>query len=629
MCATINKKELISLLESKALQLRIDSLRTTTAAGSGHPTSCLSAADIISALFFYAMHADITCPEKETNDRFILSKGHAIPVVYAAYKQLGVISDKELLACRTFDSVLEGHPTPRFAYNQAATGSLGQGLACGLGMAFDARLKKLAYRVFVMLGDGEIAEGSVWEAADLAAVNKMGNLIAFVDCNGLGQSDHPINDHDAQKIAQKFTAFGWNAQVIDGHNMDAIISALEQIPVQATAPHVIVAKTIKGYGLDGVEGKNGFHGKPFSVQELPVMIENLQKRFTQAASHVLEDIKSVVQTKCTQPKRYQPALVLEKSKHAAAFAKTAKISARKAFGLALADLGHAAHNVIALDGDVKNSTYTDFFEKEFPGRFIQCFIAEQNMVGVATGLALRGNIPFAATFGCFFSRAYDQIRMAAIGKAALRLCGSHTGVSIGQDGPSQMALEDISMMRAIPGSVVLWPSDGVSAYKLTDQMASYCDGISYMKTTRADLPMLYDMSEKFVIGGSKILASSPQDKACIVAAGVTVYEALKAHKILQGKNIFVSILDAYSIKPLDTQTLIKLAKSSGNIVITVEDHYLQGGLGETVAAALCNEDIKVHNLAVTKTPRSASPEELLRYEEIDAAAIVEMVLKTI
>lgn len=621
---------MIKKLEAHALQLRIDSLRITTAAGSGHPTSCLSVADIISALFFNVLKHDLSSPDCATNDRFILSKGHAIPIVYAAYKQLGVISDQEMLTCRQFDSVLEGHPTPRFAYNQAATGSLGQGLACGLGMALDARLKKRDYRVFVVLGDGEIAEGSVWEAADLAAHQQTGNLIAFVDCNGLGQSGEPINDHDAQKIAQKFVAFGWDAQVVDGHNMQSLVSALNNVSSLSGKPHVIVAKTLKGYGLDGIEGKPGYHGKPFTKQEEPVMIALLQKRFASAAGVKIDLSVPVIRATNTKNKNlYNACLDINVSKHFSAFARANKIATRKAFGLALADLGNVAKDVVALDGDVKNSTYTDIFEKEFPDRFIQCFIAEQNMVGVATGLALRGSIPFAATFGCFFSRAYDQIRMAAIGRAAVRLCGSHTGVSIGQDGPSQMALEDISMMAAIPESVVLWPSDGVSTYKLVDCMAAYHDGVSYIKTTRADTHMLYDTTESFEIGGSKVLKSSSLDKACIVAAGITVHEALKAAAELEKQGIHVSIIDAYSVKPLDVATIIKSAKTSGNIVITVEDHYIQGGLGQIVAAALCNENIYVKNLAVTKMPRSASPEELLAYEGIDSSAIVDAVKKNV
>ncbi|MFA6262842.1 MAG: transketolase [Candidatus Babeliales bacterium] len=634
-------KELLHFLAHQALNIRIDSLRMTTQAGSGHPTSCLSAADIAATLFFHTLRYDYTKPSYANNDRFILSKGHAIPVVYAALHQLGVISEQQMLSFRSIDSELEGHPTPRCVYNQAATGSLGQGLSIGLGMALNARYEKLSYRTYVMLGDGEMAEGSVWEAAELAAYEKVDNLIAIADCNTLGQSGASLHPAHAERFAKKFEAFGWHAIVIDGHDLEEIIAALTTAQSTTGKPTAIIAKTFKGYGLESIENKGGYHGKPFTKEELPEQIKALTTRFSVAAN-----FKPTGQFTPLQPVALATALrshehsegvvgsapamslILTKDPHAALFARDKKISTRKAFGYALETLGNNTA-VFALDADVKNSTYTEFFGAAHPDRFVECFIAEQNMVGVATGLALRGKIPFAATFACFFTRAYDQIRMAGIGRVALRLCGSHTGVSIGQDGPSQMGLEDLAMMRAIPQSIVLWPSDGVSTYKLVEQMAQYNDGVSYMKTTRADTPMLYDASEEFPIGGCKVLKSSAQDQACIVAAGITLHEALKAYELLKKQNITVAVIDLYSIKPLDRDTLIRVGTNAGKTIITVEDHYAEGGLGEAVASALCNSGIMVHSRAVTQLPRSGSPEALMKLEGIDAESIVEVVKNSI
>lgn len=622
----IMKQDSINFLAHKALNIRIDSLRATTAAGSGHPTSCLSAADIISVLFFHVLKYDYKNPNYHNNDRFILSKGHAVPVLYAALHQRGIITDEQLLSYRKIDSDLEGHPTPRFAYNEAATGSLGQGLSVGLGMALNARYEGLNYRTYVMMGDAEIAEGSVWEAAELAAYYRVDNLIGFVDCNRLGQSGSTLHAEHAERYGQKFEAFGWKVFVIDGHDIQEIMTAIDQAHEVKDQPTMIIAKTLKGYGLDGIESKAGYHGKPFKKDELPVLINQMHVRFKDAAEYIQEEpvhelLPDTIDQKsmCTNNAL---SLDLATDSVSETFGIGKKISTRKAFGYALASLGKACDKVFALDGDVKNSTFTELLEQEKPDQFVQCFVAEQNMVGVAAGLALRGKIPFASTFASFFSRCYDQVRMAGIGRVPLRLCGSHSGVSIGQDGPSQMGLEDLSMMRAIPGSVVLWPSDGVSTYKLVALMAGYNDGVSYMKSTRADTPMLYDAQEAFVFGGSKVLKSSGNDQVCIVAAGITVHEALTAHKELAGQGIQVSVIDLYSIKPLDAETLIKVAATSGNTILTVEDHYPEGGLGEAVASALRNTGIIINSLSVTKLPRSGSPEELMRFEQIDAAAII-------
>jgi transketolase len=612
-------QDTLSFLSYQALNLRINSLRMTTQSGSGHPTSCLSAADMIAVLFFKTLRYDYQNPSYANNDRFILSKGHAIPVVYAALHQLGIISEQDLLNFRSIDSVLEGHPTPRFAYNEAATGSLGQGLSIGLGMALNARCEKLSYRTYVMLGDGEMAEGSVWEAAELAAYEKIDNLVVLADCNTLGQSGASLHPAHAERFAKKFEAFGWNAIVIDGHDLEQINAALEQAATITGKPTAIIARTFKGYGLNTVENKSGYHGKPFTHEELPAQIEALQQRFSAAAHYTpIEKFNAPAPEKIAVPDRKQSSLNVVTQRI------SGKISTRKAFGYALESLGNNTA-VWALDADVKNSTYTEFFGAKYPERFVECFIAEQNMVGIATGLALRGKIPFASTFACFFTRAYDQIRMAAIGQAAVRLCGSHSGVSIGQDGPSQMGLEDVAMMRAIPHSVVLWPSDGISTCKLVEQMAHYNNGVSYMKTTRADTAVLYDASETFPLGGCKVLRSSAHDIAAIVTVGITVHEALKAYETLKQQNINVAVIDLYSIKPLDRATLLKIGTSANKTIITIEDHYAQGGLGEAVVSELRNTGITIHSRAVSKMPRSGSPEDLMKFEGIDAASIVALV----
>jgi len=620
--------EKILSLKARALQLRIDSIRSTTASKSGHPTTCLSAADIVSVIFFDSINFDLKNPYDEKNDRFIMSKGHGIPVVYAAYKQLGVISDEELMRLRDFDSPLEGHPTPRFVYNEAATGSLGQGLAIGSGMALNAKIDGLNYTTYVMLGDGEIAEGSVWESAEFASFYKLSNLIAIVDCNRLGQTGQTLYGHDVEKYKKKFDAFGWNTIVIDGHDYDQILTAISNAKNSSEKPTVIIAKTYKGFGVDMAKNENNFHGKPFKKDVLEATIDNLVKNFEQDYEYLQsmpELISERLDVEIVPSKKTFPTIKLTTS-YEKFFDKTEKIATRKAFGYGLAALGRESDKVFAVDADVKNSTFIEIFEKEFPKKTFQCFIAEQTMVGVATGLESRGKIPFAATFGAFFTRAHDQIRMAGIGRNALRLCGSHCGVSIGQDGPSQMGLEDLAMMRSIPDSIVFYPSDGVSAYKLVENMANYNDGISYMRTTRGAAPILYDEDEEFVVGGCKVLQQNEDDKVCIVAAGITLHEALKASKILKESGINVSIIDAYSVKPLDSETIIKVAKNSGNKIVVVEDHYIEGGLGEAVAAAVSGEGLSVEILAVKKVSRSGTPESLLAYAEIDAESIVKKVV---
>lgn len=620
--------EKLLFLQNKALNLRIDSARATTQAESGHVTSACSAADIVAAIFFHFLRYELKNPKNPTNDRFILSKGHAIPVIYAAWKQLGVISDEQLMTLRKFDSVLEGHPTPRFAYNEAATGSLGQGLGIAAGMALNARKSNLDYITYCMVGDAESAEGSIWEAAEFCGHYGIDKLIGILDCNRLGQSGETLDDHHMQVYVNKWSAFGWKTFLINGHDINEIVSTIQAAQKITNQPVMIIAKTIKGYGFDDIADKNGYHGKPFSHQDLDKRIKQLQDKFAQAYAY-----KSSLAYTPPSPSPVQKpsqttqttSINLTTDPQVKEFTKDQKIATRKAFGYALAAVGRVNNDVFALDGDVKNSTYTEIFEKEFPDRFVQCYVAEQNMLSVATGLQSRGKIPFAATFACFFTRAFDQIRMAGIGKNALRLCGSHAGVSIGEDGPSQMGLEDIAMFQTVPHSVVLYPSDGVSTYKLVEYMTNYHEGISYLRTTRAATPNIYSIEEPFQIGGCKILKQSHNDVACIVAAGITLHESLKAYDVLAKEGISVAVIDLYSIKPFDRQTVIRVAEQSNNRILTVEDHYFTGGIGQTIASALTNDHIHVDSLYVPDIARSGTPEKNLSWAGIDAEHIVKKI----
>lgn len=602
----------------KAYAMRVNSILMTTQAGSGHPTSALSAADIVAVLFFYGMRFDLHNPDNPNNDRFILSKGHASPILYAVYKELGVLSEEQLLQYRSFDSVLEGHPTSRFAWTEAATGSLGQGLSIGVGMGLNARMDKRDYYTYVLLGDSEISEGSVWEAAELAAFYKLHNIVAIIDVNRLGQTGQTMEGYDLEDIARKFSGFGWHPLLVDGHDVSALIAIVDQARQIKDKPTVIIAKTMKGYGTP-VENKNGYHGKPFVKQEEKAVLAYMKQQFANVI-HV-PDYTWVPKVPKKENVPVHKKIVLDTPP----FDRSKKLATRKAFGLALENAGKKTNNIVVLDGEVKNSTYTEYFADAFPAHFVQSFIAEQNMIGMAVGFAKRGKIALAATFAAFFSRAFDQIRMAAIGKSPLRLVGSHAGVSIGQDGPSQMGLEDIAMMRTLPDSIVLYPADAISTWKLLECMLNWHDSISYLRTTRMDTPIIYDAEHVFSIGGCSVLKQSSHDSVCLVAAGVTLFEALKAHEQLAGKGIYVSVIDLYSIKPLDATTLKQVIGKSGKRVITIEDHYQAGGIGEAVADALKNECFAITNLCVNKLPRSAKPEELLAYEHIDAQAIIQAV----
>jgi transketolase len=616
-------------VEHKAYMLRRWSIMASAHAGSGHPTSCLSAADIVAVLFFNAMRFDPYNYKNPDNDRFILSKGHAAPLLYAAWRELGLLTDEEMLSYRKINSVLEGHPTKRFAYAETATGSLGIGLSVGVGTALCARLDKRNYRTYVLMGDSESSEGSVWEAIQVAAHYKLDNLICFIDVNNLGQSTETMLDYRIKQYVDICEAFGWRVFDIDGHNVHMLMDVIREAHHVHGKPVMIIAKTIKGYGVNFVAGLQGFHGKALTGEEEQKALEQLKNNFPSASQ--FEDHEWKPKPVLRSVAAYTGASTIIKIPQSH-YKKGDKIATRKAYGVALAQLGDSCEAIVSLDAEVKNSTYAEIFESIHPERFFQCFVAEQNMVGMGVGFDCRGRIPFISTFSSFFSRAHDQIRMAAIGNAALRLVGSHCGVSIGQDGPSQMGLEDIAIMRCLPSSIVLYPSDAVSTHKLVEQMARYTDGISYLRTTRMGTPVLYDNEEKFPVGGCKILRQSQHDIACVVAAGITVHEALKAYDILSENNVFVSIIDLYSVKPLDSSTVISVAKSSQNKIITVEDHYPEGGIGEAVLSALRSfsgvgrsENISIQSLAVQRLPRSGKPEELLAMEGIDAAAIVKII----
>ncbi len=603
----------IETLSGIANQLRIHSITATTAAGSGHPTSCCSAADLIAALFFGHMRYDPKDPRYHNNDRFILSKGHAAPLLYAAWAEAGLIPVSELTRLRQIDCDLEGHPTPRLPFVDVATGSLGQGLAVAVGMALCARLDNLDYRTYVLMGDGEVAEGSVWEAASLAGVNNLNNLVALVDVNRLGQSQATAFGHDMAVYEKRFQAFGWRTEVIDGHDMEEIIEVLAAAGL-GHQPLAILAKTIKGAGVSFIQDLDGWHGKALTQDEATRAIAELHPRARSGLGVPIPEPARRPAPNNTAPAVYPPP----------SYTPGQMVATREAYGNALARLGEVDPRLVALDGDTKNSTYADKFFKKFSDRSVECFIAEQNMAGVSTGFATRGKVPFASTFAAFFTRAHDQIRMGSHSQANLKLAGSHVGVSIGEDGGSQMGLEDLAMMRALTGSVVLYPSDAVSTERLVEQMAHH-QGLAYLRTSRPKTPVIYKNTEEFPIGGAKVVRQAAGDKVTVVAAGVTLHQALQAADALAKEGIGITVIDAYSIKPLGKDVIQAAAEKTRHTVVTVEDHYPEGGLGDAVAGELSAEGIRVHKLAVCDLPRSGKPEELLAKYGIDAAAIVKKV----
>jgi transketolase len=597
-----------------AQQLRVDSIRCTTAAGSGHPTSSMSAADLMAVLLTGYLHYDFGNPQNPNNDHLIFSKGHASPLLYSLYKAAGAISDEELMTLRKFGSRLEGHPTPILPWVDVATGSLGQGLPIGVGVALAGKyLDKLPYHIWVLLGDSEMAEGSIWEAFDHASHYKLDNLVGILDCNRLGQRGETELGWNTAAYAARATSFGWNAIVIDGHNYDEINRAFAQAAQPNGSPTLIVAKTIKGKGVSFLENKNGWHGKALNKQQ--------EQQALQELDHVRSKTYPVQKPENRQPAP-EPA---KKALELPTYDGKEDVATRKAYGDALRALGAANPDVIGLDGEVNNSTYAEEFAKAYPDRYFEQYIAEQQLVSAAVGMSVRHKVPFASTFAAFFTRAYDFIRMSAISRANIRLCGSHAGVSIGEDGPSQMALEDLAMMRAVFGSTVLYPCDANQAAQLVALMAEH-EGIVYMRTTREKTPVIYGPADTFSVGGSKVVRQSNNDRVTIVAAGITLHEALKAYDQLKQEGILVRIIDAYSVKPIDTETLLAAAQEVGDKFVVVEDHWPEGGLGDAVLDAFTQRDgplPEVVKLAVQSMPGSGTPAELMDAAGISAQHIVQ------
>jgi transketolase len=600
-----------------AAQLRIDSIRCTTAAGSGHPTSSMSEADLMAVLLTKYLRYDWAEPHYANNDRLIFSKGHACPVLYSMYKAAGAITDQELLTLRKFGSRLQGHPNPHvLPYVDVATGSLGQGLPIGVGMALNGKyLDQLPYRVWVVLGDSECAEGSIWEAFDKASFYKLENLIAILDMNRLGQRGQTDLGWDSPVYAARARAFGWHAIELDGHDLTAIDKAYTEALQQKDKPTVLVAKTIKGSGVSFVANKDGWHGKAMSADQAKQAIAELGGQ-------------RYILIKSPQPEKRRPegpptALAVKPP----SYPLGSKEATRKAYGDALVALGAARPDVVALDSEVSNSTYADEFKKAYPERFFEMFIAEQQLLGAAVGFGVLGKRPFASTFAAFFTRAYDQIRMAAVSNATIHLVGSHAGCSIGEDGPSQMALEDLAMMRAVHGSTILYPCDPNQTAALVEQMVDL-PGISYLRTTREKTNVLYPPGDVFPVGGATVVKRGDNDRVAVIAAGITVHEALKAYETLKAEGTEIRIIDAYTVKPIDKTTLLETVKAVDGKLVTVEDHWPEGGLGDAVLDALATEplnNLRVVKLAVSGLPGSGTPAELMHAAGIDADAILKAV----
>ncbi|MGC5566717.1 transketolase [Streptomyces sp. FR-108] len=592
-------------------QLRVDSVRAAAAAGSGHPTSSMSAADLMAVLLARQLRYDFERPSHPGNDRFVLSKGHASPLLYAAYKAAGAIDDAELLTFRTLGSRLEGHPTPRrLPWVETATGSLGQGLPVGVGIALSGkRLDRVGYRVWVLCGDSELAEGSVWEAAEHAAYEGLDNLTAIVDVNRLGQRGPTRHGHDLDAYARRFQAFGWHTVEVDGHDVEDIERAYGEAVSTAGQPTVILARTLKGKGVASVQDREGLHGKPLpdadeAIEELGGVRDlRVEGRQPQAARTL-----HAVRAGHLDLPRWEK--------------EGDEVATRDAYGQALAALGSSRADVVALDGEVSDSTRAEFFAKEHPERFFECYIAEQQLVGAAVGLATRGWVPFASSFAAFLTRAHDFVRMAAVSGVGINLVGSHAGVAIGEDGPSQMGVEDLAMFRAVYGSTVLHPCDANQTAALVATMAGL-DGVRYLRTSRGAMPVLYGPGEEFPVGGSKVLRRSTDDRLTLVAAGVTVHESLKAAEALAADGIAVRVVDLYSVKPVDRETLREAAEQTG-CLLTVEDHHPEGGIGDAVLDAFLDgrPTPRLVRLAVRDMPGSATPAEQLHAAGIDAESIV-------
>jgi transketolase len=609
----------VQILQDKATLLRIGSVLATTEAGSGHPTSCASAADIVSVLFFSVMRYDPKNPRNPANDTFVLSKGHAAPLLYAAWAEAGLFPREHLLTLRKLGADLEGHPTPRLPFVQVPTGSLGQGLSAATGMAVDAQRQ----RVYVLMGDGESAEGSIWEAAQWASAHKLGNLCATIDINRLGQSSPTMLQYDLDTYRRRWEAFGWQALAVDGHDIQAVLDAYSRAKSTTDRPTIVLARTVKGKGLGHIEGAEHWHGKALDRETANQVVAALRKQLSGADANWEPNLPDGSSAPRPAASPSKPAEAKPPYKIGGK-----EVATRKAFGEALAALAPVNPQIVVLDGDVKNSTHTEDFEKVAPERFLQCYIAEQNMVGMAMGLAGRGRVAFAATFACFLARAYDFVRMAAIGRLNVKLVGTHVGVSIGEDGPSQMGLEDLAAMCAEPDFTVLYPSDATSTWRATWLMAEH-QGPCYLRAGRPAGPILYGPDERFAIGKCKVLRRSDHDRALIVAAGVTVQEALLAHEILWDEGTPVRVIDLFSVQPIDREELIASARAVKGNVITVEDHYEHGGIGDAVLSALSGERIRGRKLAVRDIARSGKPAELLEHYGLNSAAIIDAVRESL
>ena len=603
--------------EELGQQLRVDSVRTSGAAKSGHPTSSMSAADLMAVLISKYLHYDFDAPENPNNDHLIFSKGHASPLLYAIYKAAGAVDEEEMKSYRTFGSRLEGHPTPMLPWVDVATGSLGQGLPIGVGVALTAkRLDQLGYHTWVLCGDSEMAEGSIWEAVDAAAYEGLDNLTAIIDVNRLGQSRETRHGWDVDVYRRRLEAFGWHTVTIDGHDVNAIDAAFAEALATTGKPTAIVARTMKGKGASATEDQLNAHGKP--LEDLETALEELggDRGITVSVPKPEADGTA---------RRFDDGTL-----ELPTYELGSSVATRKAYGEALAALGRARGDVVALDGEVSNSTYSEIFREAHPDRYFECFIAEQQMVATATGMQVRNWVPYVSTFAAFLSRAYDFVRMASVSRARLCLVGSHAGVSIGEDGPSQMGLEDLASLRAVHGSTILYPCDGNQTAHLVAAMAEL-DGIAYMRTTRGGTDVIYGPEERFEIGGSKVVRSSDDDQVTIVGAGITLHEALKAADALAADGISARVVDAYSVKPLDVAGISDAVRATAGRLVTVEDHWPEGGLGETVIDALAGAGLtlQVTKLAVTDMPTSGKPDELLAAAGIDADHIADAARKLV
>lgn len=600
-------------LEKLAKLIRYYILRSTTEAGSGHPSSSLSAVELMTVLMFggfFRFKKDD--PDYHNNDRLIFSKGHASPLFYALWAAAGAIPDEELLSLRKLGSRLEGHPTMEFPYTEAPTGSLGQGLSVGMGMALNAKLDHLSYRTWVLLGDSEMAEGSVWEAIELASHYNLPNLIGILDVNRLGQRGSTMLEHDLDAYEKRVASFGWNTIVIDGHSIEEIKNVYTHVYTSHTGqPTMVIAKTLKGKGVSIMEDKDGWHGKTLKQDEYDKALGELG------------DIDYEIRGTITPPKNVPLAQTASCPSAPLFYNPEKPIATRRAYGNALVRLANEYPALVVLDAEVSNSTYAEFFKAVHPERFFEMYIAEQNMVGTALGLSRRGKKPCLSTFAAFLTRAHDQIRMSQYANPDMIVCGSHAGVSIGEDGASQMGLEDISLFRALLDSVVLYPSDAISCERLVERALEH-HGLVYIRTTRKDTPLLYTTDDQFRIGGSMTLHEDATDQATIIASGITLHEALAAYELLKHDGISVRVIDLYSVKPLDIEALEKAARET-KLILTVEDHFPEGGIGEAVAAALSHTTTPVHSLAVRTMPHSGTPDELLACAQINSDAIVKKI----